>query len=96
MPSSGTTWHNDYGIDTIEIVGSPIIDREQDGFRYYDDGTESGATALENEDVDLTIGKETTFQLRVGSQMTGDAPAESCAVEYKENTDAASEWRKVP
>ena len=23
-PASGTAWHNDYGIDTIEIVGSPL------------------------------------------------------------------------
>lgn len=69
---------------------------EQDSFRFYDDGTESGSTALETQNVDLTRATETPFQLRVGGQMTGDAPAISAELQYKETSDAASEWRKVP
>jgi hypothetical protein len=38
MPASGTTWHNDYGIDTVEVVGTPlsnvtITNMEDEDFR---------------------------------------------------------------
>lgn len=97
MPAAGTTWHNDFGIDTIEIVGTPLAaaDHEQDSFRFYDDGTESGASALENQNVDLSIAKETLFQLRVGGQLTGDPDALSATLVYKKTGDADSEFRKV-
>lgn len=81
---------------TFSLVPDAVGTRDQEAFRYYEDGTESGATALENQNVDLSIGKETTFGLRVGTQTVGDVPTESCTLEYKENGDAASEWRKVP
>lgn len=97
VSQAGTTWHADVGVDTIEIVGTPTATREQDKFRYYDDdGTESSSIALEAQDTDLTRAKETPFHLRVGSQMVGDPPTESVELQYKENGDAATEWRKVP
>lgn len=98
MPAAGTSWHNDYGIDTIEIVGTDlaIAEREQDKFRYYEDGTESGSTAILGQDVDITRSPEDPFQLRVGMQATGDLDTESAELQYKETSDAASEWRKVP
>lgn len=71
------------------------LEREQETFRFYEDGTEAGATALETQDTDLTIGREVTFGLRVGTQMVDDPPAESVTVEYKESGDAAAEYRKL-
>lgn len=93
---SETTWHADFGIDTVEIVGTPLASREQAAFRYYGDGTESGSTALETQDTDISIAPETPFQLRVGMQASGDPAAESAELQYKETSDGASEWRKVP
>lgn len=90
-----TTQNRAAGV-ALELVHESAVTREQDGFRYYEDGTESGSTVLAAEDTDITIAKETTFHLRVGSQMVGDPDAESCTLEYKENSDAATEWRKVP
>lgn len=96
MPASGTSWHNDFGIDTIEIVGTVLASYEQDGFRFEDDdGTESGSTFLENQNVDLTIAKETAFRVRQGGQLTGDPDAHAATEQYKETGDGASEWRDI-
>lgn len=95
VSQAGTTWHADVGVDTIEIVGTPLATREQDSFRYYDDGTESGAAAKENQNVDLTIGKESTFGIRVGMQAVGDLDAESATLQVKDTGDADSEFRKL-
>lgn len=94
--SAGTTWHNDYGIDEVVFIGTAAASVEQEGFRFYADGTESGSTALEDQDVDLEIAKETTFQERVILNATGDPGSEQYQLEYKETSDGAGEWRKVP
>lgn len=95
--AAGTTWHNDIGIDSIEIVGTDLAEAEQDSFRFEDDdGSESGSTFLEAQNVDLTRGKEDPFRLRQGVQHTGDPAAQSVTLQYKENGDAAAEWRDVP
>lgn len=73
-----------------------LVTREQDSFRYYADGTESGSTALQAQNVDVSRAVNTITQLRVGMQTVGDAPSESAELQYKETSDAASEWRKVP
>lgn len=97
FPSSGTTWHNDYGIDEVVFIGTVPLTREQDKFRFYDDdGTESTSTALAAQDTDISIGKEVPFHLRIGTQAGGDPPTESVELQYKETSDAATEWRKVP
>lgn len=95
MPASGTTWHNDYGIDTIEIVGTVLASRDQEAFAFEeDDGTESGST-IKTQNLDLTRGKEDPFRVRVGMQATGNPPTESATLQYKETGDAAAEWRDV-
>ena len=81
---------------TFIAIRELSANREQDSFRFYDDGTEAGATALELQNVDLSIARETTFQVRVGMQTIGDAGTESAELQYKETADAAAEWRKVP
>lgn len=96
MPAAGTTWHNDYGIDTIEIVGTPLLEREQDSFRVYEDGTESGAVAIAAQNVDINRVRNKVTHMRVGMQTIGDAPTESAELQYKETSDGAAEWRKVP
>ena len=93
---AGTTWHADYGIDTVEIVGTDLAAIEQEGFRFYEDGTESGSTPHELQDVDLEIGQEETFQERVLLDGTGDPPTTQYQLEYKESSDGAGEYRKVP
>jgi len=95
-PPAFTSGTEQWVCTTVALRPAVAYTTEQDSFRFYDDGTESGSTALEAQNVDLGIGKETTFHLRVGGQMTGDAPAISAELQYKETSDAASEWRKVP
>lgn len=85
-----STW--DIGAD--EYVVSSVI--EQEGFRFYADGTESGSTPLDSQDTDISIAKETTFQERVLLNATGDPASEQYQLEYKESSDGAAEWRKVP
>lgn len=96
MPSAGTNWHNDYGIDELVFIGTAAGEVEQEGFRFYEDGTESGSTALEAQDTNITIAQETTFQARILLNATGDPGSEQYQLEYKENGDGAAEWRKVP
>ncbi len=96
VSQAATTWWADVGVDEIEIVGTPLASKEQDSFRFYEDGTESGAAARENQNIDLTIGQEDTFGIRIGGQMTGDPPTESATLQYKETSDGAAEWRDVP
>ena len=69
---------------------------EQDSFRYYNDGTESGATAIDTQNTDINIGKESTFGVRVGGQLIGDPPTESATLQYKDTGDADGEYRDVP
>lgn len=78
-------------------VKAYIVEREQNSFRFYEDGTESGATAIDAQNTDISRGAEDPFQLRVGTQYGGDDPgAESAELQYKEHDDPSSEWRKVP
>lgn len=95
---AGTTWHADVGVDTIEIVGTPLAtpEMEQDSFRYEDDdGSESGSTFLAAQNVDITRGDTDPFRLRVGGQATDDPDTQSATLQYKETSDAAAEWRDV-
>jgi hypothetical protein len=96
MPAVGTTWHNDYGIDTVEIVGTPLAaDHDQEAFQYFENGTESGAASLENQNIDLEIAKQEIFGLRVGAQLIGNPDPLSATLQQKETGDPASEWRDV-
>lgn len=72
-----------------------ILTSEQDSFHFYDDGTESGAASLENQDVDLTIAKEEIFHLRQGTQYVGDPAACAVTLEYKKTGDPDAEYRKL-
>ena len=94
--TGGTSYQNDFSIDTLYIESDPKGSLEQEGFRFYEDGTESGSTALEDQDVDLSIVRETTFQNRIIVNATGDPPTAQYQLEYKETSDPVTEWRKVP
>lgn len=89
-------YYGDVGIDTVEIVGTALADIEQEGYRFYDDGTESGSSARQNQDTVDSIAKGITFQTRVLLNATGDPGSEQYQLEYKEASDGAAENRKVP
>lgn len=94
--TNGGEASNDLSWEVIEWE-IQLVTREQDSFRYYDDdGNEATSTALELQNVDLSIARETTFHERVGTQYVGDPPAESAELRYKETGDAVGEYRKVP
>ena len=77
----------------LEFTAAEI---EQEGFRFYEDGTESGSNPLAAQDTDISIGKGTTFQTRVLLNATDDPASEQFQLEYKETGDGAAEYRKVP
>lgn len=94
--TSGGEASNDLAWEVIEwaVQTSEI---EQEGFRWYDDGTESGSSARQNQDVnDPGVPKETTVQLRTLLDATGDPDSEQFQLEYKETADPDAEYRKVP
>ena len=93
---TGSVYTNDFAVTNIAIYGTDKADIEQEGFRFYADGTESGSSPLEAQDTDISIAKQTTFQERVILNATGDPPSAQYQLEYKETSDPASEWRKVP
>lgn len=97
--AGATTWHGDYGIDTVEIVGTPLGSRDQEGYRWRDDdGSESGASWLQNQDTNhqMDHGSTDNIRLRILTDYEGDPDAEAVQLEYKEAGDPATEWRKVP
>lgn len=81
---------------TFSLEPLSLATIEQEGFRFYEDGTESGSTVLEDQDTDITIAQETTFQERVLLNATGDPATHQFQLDYKESSDGAAEWRKVP
>lgn len=94
--TGGTSYQNDFAIDTVYIESDPNASIEQEGYRWYNDGTESGSTARQSQDAADTVAKQTTVQLRVILNATGDPPSQQYQLEYKEASDPAGEWRKVP
>lgn len=94
--AGATTWHADYGIDTVELVGTEALDREQEGHQFrLDDGSESGATDEGAQDSNMEAISGVNRRLRMLTNMTGDAPAEAMRLDYKEVADGAGEWRGV-
>lgn len=79
--------------DFTPVVSDPVYDQE--AFRFYEDGTESGATAKDAQNVDVTVAQEEIFQARVGTQVVNDAPTESVTLQYKETGDGDAEYRKL-
>ncbi len=96
VPASGTTWHNDYGIDEIQIVGTVLASWEQEGFRIRnDDDNEADATWRQLQDVNDTVGKEENIRPRVLSDSTGDAPSVTRTLQYRRDDEGTTEWRDV-
>ena len=93
---ASTAWQADMGIDTITFTGTPLATADQEGFRWRDDdGSESAASWLDAQDVDITRGKEVNTRLRILVDYTGDPAAEQATLQYKRSDEAASEWRNL-
>ena len=63
--------------------------------RVYDDGTESGSTALEAQGADLTIATLTPFHVRGLLQAVGTLGAQTFKLRVLRNGDASTEWEDV-
>lgn len=84
------------GVWTFDLVPAPDGTIDQEGFRFYnDDGSESAATARQNQDVVDSIAKDINFRLRALLNTAGDVPTKQYQLEYKENGDSDVEYRKV-
>ena len=93
--TGGTAYQNDFAVDTVYIEYDSKASLEQEGFRGYNDGTESGSTPIANQDVNFSIAKDVVFQMRMLLNATGDPPSQQYLLEYKEASDAATEYRGV-
>lgn len=77
---TGTAWVN--LLLAYELASAdPVLDLNL--FRFYDDGTESGSVAKENQNTNATVAKQTTFQLRVGAQATNDPLTQTASLRYR-------------
>lgn len=93
---SGSGGNDQWAAATIALRPGATYEIEQEGYRWYSDGTESGSTARQNQDTADTVPKDTTVQLRVLLNATGDPASSQFTVEYKETADPDSEYRAVP
>lgn len=99
ISQSATSWHADYGIDTVTIVGTPLAlaTTEQEGYRWRDDdGSESGASWLLAQDTSpLDRAAGLTTRLRMLLDVDDDLDPSQVTLQYKRNDEAASEWRDI-
>lgn len=80
----------------IKITYNPV-DVEQEGFQFrQDDGSESGATDIGAQDVNMTAPVATNRRVRVLTDMTGDPDSEGVTLQYKRDGDGDAEYRDVP
>jgi hypothetical protein len=81
----------------LDAEVAPSVELEQEGFRWRNDNDdEVDATWRQDQDVDDEIAKETNIRLRTLLNATGDPDSQQFEIQYKESSDAASEWRKIP
>lgn len=81
-----------FGTGTVTTVAATF---DQDGFAFYEDGTESGSTIDGSQDTGITETTGVTKQLRVQIDTTGNTPTTQFRLQYKLDTDAASEWEDL-
>jgi len=81
---------------SAEFAAAPVFSLEQEGYRWYDDGTESGSSARQSQDTVDTVERGVTVHLRVLIDATGDPDSSQFQLEYKETSDPDAEYRKVP
>lgn len=90
--TTGQFWY------TFHLIVEPATGavHEQEGFRFRDDdGSESGATFRQAQDVDDTGPKATNIRLRVLSDATGDGDAVAATLQVRRDDEDATQWRNV-
>jgi hypothetical protein len=89
---------NRLGAAAVHFITSAVeAELEQEGFRWRnDDDDEADATWRQNQDVDDEIAREINIRLRTLLNATGDPDSQQYELQYKETSDGAGEWRKVP
>ena len=93
---AGTGGNDEWAAATIALRPGSTASLEQEGYRWYDDGTESGSSPRQNQDTADTVERGVTVQLRALVNATGDPSSQQYTLEYKETSDPAAEWRPVP
>lgn len=88
--STADFWYSFY------LTAEAPLSREQEGFRFRnDDGSESGATGRQSQDVADTVAKETALRLRMLTDMTGNPGAEGARLVVKRDDEDDTQWRTV-
>jgi|MudIll2142460700_1097286.scaffolds.fasta_scaffold19192_2 hypothetical protein len=83
-----------YATVTAALIPAAAQTLEQEGYRWRsDDGNETGATWLANQDANITQAIDTNTRLRMLVNSTGNPDAAQFQLEWKLSTDSV--WRKV-
>ena len=81
---------------TFVAIRELTADWEQEGFRWRnDDDNEADATWRQLQDVTDVVDKEENIRLRVLNDATGDPATTTRTLQYKLDTDPATEWRTI-
>ena len=75
----------------VEAAAAPTIDQE--GYRFYADGTEDGSTPSADQDAECTVAVDTIQHLRVLLNTVSDVDAAAFQLEYDVN--ASGNWRRA-
>jgi hypothetical protein len=80
----------------VLLLGGAGLTREQEGFRFRDDdGSETTATWLANQDTNVTRTKQTNTRLRFLIDYSLNPPNEAPKVQWRKKNDPDTEWRDV-
>jgi hypothetical protein len=78
----------------VDYTAGGALTREQEGYRWRnDDGSETTATWVANQDTDITFASNTVVRLRILTNVTGDAPSE--AVRLQARKVGETDWWDV-
>lgn len=89
-------WHYDLAFSTWREYSVSAGTQEQEGFRFRDDdGSESTATWRVAQDVDDSIGKNTTIRIRLLIDTDNSMLNGQYTLQYKRSDEPSDDWRTI-
>lgn len=95
-PGAFTSDTEQWACATVALRTGVLAVYDQEGFRFRDDdGSESGASWLEDQDVNTEQPVTDIVRLRILIDVDDDPPTQAARLQYKRDDEATSEWRDV-
>ncbi len=83
------------GIDAT-LTYTPVTGWTQAAFRFYNDGTESGSTAIAAQNVNITQAANILTAIRIQANTSGDQPTKQMKIQVKQTAASDSNYRDIP